>query len=286
MQNTEGLLPDELPNRFAHHCNVLKNQKLAPTNEKRTALARILSTPTPPPGRTPTPAAPAYTNPQKAAEVERRVQRKLQRFSAAEVAGVLARVDADKDEKVTSPQLRDALARLLVDLSDGEYETFWTRLDPIKRGVVPIKSIVALLSKTSRPSSASHPTSKPASGSMSRPATAAVTRPPTAQTSKMAATGALQATGALRATGQLSEGSERVVKRIRAKVQSVRQQVWQKLNRLDQTKTGSVAAPKFFEILEHFELGLGRQEQHMLMETFGDKTGCRVQYRDLFKHLA
>jgi len=286
-----GAAADELPRRFPAN----NYFEIAPTGERRTALAKLQATVQLPRGGSK--KAEKEISGQKAAEVECRVAAKLQ--GRRELANVLSRVDTDRDGQVSHPQFRSALESLLVTISDEDFQALWGRFDALKRGVISIATITKRLSGTAtgsqnvpRSVSAASAVSRPGTASQSRPGTAsratasrpgtackrsdsAATRPNTANRSEV---GRSVAPGVGRSAG-LSD-------RFRRKLRKMQAQMLQKLDRIDQTRMGSVPLNRFLEVAEHFEMEITVPERQELLSSFGDATGCRVRYRDLFMQVS
>merc|ERR1711871_936350 len=120
---------EDLPQRF---CPAAAWHPLSPTNEKRTALAKLQQVR--PASRNSTKSFEANT--EKAAAVRQFVVNTLRKRSQAEVEKMFLHCDGDRDGKLSRPQLRGALSSLLVDLSDIDFAHLWSCLDSRNRGIV------------------------------------------------------------------------------------------------------------------------------------------------------
>jgi len=87
--------------------------------------------------------------------------------------------------------------------------------------------------------------------------------------------------GSARTSVMSNNPGSAVVRRMLGNLGSHKRVMLQKFDLIDQTRTGSVAMNRFFDTLEHFDIPVSRQDQHLVMEAYGDKSGCRVKYREV-----
>lgn len=273
-------IPDDdgRPNRFRHN---QADKPLQPVNQNRTELARLLSTPIPPPVRGCQSRA-STTLGATSTDVESRVAEKMAGRRRSEIEGILSRVDTDHDGKLTSPQLRDVLRRLLIDISDSDFLHLFRSLEHVPGyGLVSIKEVtMKLLPAASSKSSAARPATAKNGGRnppKSRPGTA-VNR----GVKSIGVCPGLASRPGSAAAGGRSTQKEGGMAQL-AKLRPLHKQVLQKMGRMDRTSSGWVSSAAFFDNLEHFECGVSKEDQHGLMARFGDPTGCRVNYVAVIK---
>jgi len=123
--------------------------RLTSRKEKRTALARLQTTCDPPTVfKPPLLLCSGET-------VECSIAGQLQRCSDAEVRNALVRASSGCDGKVSALQLKDALSRLLVTISDAELQAFWASYDRTHKGKLPLAAILKRITGNLRPAACS-----------------------------------------------------------------------------------------------------------------------------------